>query len=516
MKKNLLFILFLISIPLFGQSSTSEDLFQILPNWQLNDKLSVTTNSSNKIWANDTLISDINTVSTYNITVIDTTEFYRLRYTQKSTNLGMDFNSQLPAFSENAKVIIDFVKDIARKCEIIEFKVKVNKETGLAEAIENQADVIYKVKQITKNALLDLQKTLNLPKTESDSINLIMNEYLKKYENDIVQSSINGINYILQGYSYTFPINGTIKQPTTIYPINTIDFIGNKEMPATLVLSSKENTDNTIDVTIDTEYDKMLILFELKKDNNDAFKHLSLKDIEITEREKIKFNLDNSWIIKHESFVNFSIPKVRVEEYSTTTFNLLTNNTPVKKTTTTDFFQKGFDASNEGKYELAIKYYNFYLQQTNKDDLNALFNIAIAYYNLKKYDKALEYYKLVLEKDKNDGDIYNGIGNSYDELSQFDLAISNYKLAIKLNPKKSEYYYNIGNSYFDLKNFNEAIKYYLQAIAITPTYADAYSNLGNAYNAIGKNKEQIESYQKAAKLGQKSTQNWLSENGYSW
>lgn len=104
MKKNLLFILFLISIPLFGQSSTSEDLFQILPNWQLNDKLSVTTNSSNKIWANDTLISDINTVSTYNITVIDTTEFYRLRYTQKSTNLGMD--NHLWIRKKNLRMII--------------------------------------------------------------------------------------------------------------------------------------------------------------------------------------------------------------------------------------------------------------------------------------------------------------------------------------------------------------------------------------------------------------------------
>ncbi len=111
---------------------------------------------------------------------------------------------------------------------------------------------------------------------------------------------------------------------------------------------------------------------------------------------------------------------------------------------------------------------------------NHLGNLGTAYYNLGKYEKAIEFQKKALT-------ILREIGDRRGE--SYDLG-------------------NLGNAYASLGNQKRAIKYYEQALAIAKGIGDRYGeagqlgNLGNAYAKLGEYRKAIEYHEKTLAIVQ--------------
>ena len=68
----------------------------------------------------------------------------------------------------------------------------------------------------------------------------------------------------------------------------------------------------------------------------------------------------------------------------------------------------------------------------------------------------------------------------------------------------------------ELGRNSEALKYYQKVLDIVPESSGTLNNMSNIYSAMGQQQKAIELRKQAARLGSKSSQEWLKDNGYEW
>lgn len=88
-------------------------------------------------------------------------------------------------------------------------------------------------------------------------------------------------------------------------------------------------------------------------------------------------------------------------------------------------------------------------------------------------------YRALLEKQPEDPQVHNMLGNCLADQSRWEEAAASYRRAIALSPERAASHYNLGNALSALELPREAVQAYQQAIALRPDYAKAYFNLGN-------------------------------------
>ncbi|GIW67570.1 MAG: hypothetical protein KatS3mg096_438 [Candidatus Parcubacteria bacterium] len=132
--------------------------------------------------------------------------------------------------------------------------------------------------------------------------------------------------------------------------------------------------------------------------------------------------------------------------------------------------------------------------------IQVLFNLGLALFELNRYEEAIEVYKQVIALSPKYANAYNNLGFFLSEFSLREEAIEAYKQAITLNPKYATAYNNLGNALFELNRYEEAIEAYKQAIAINPNFTEAYNNLGNALFKLNRYEEAIEAFENFIKL----------------
>jgi len=151
-------------------------------------------------------------------------------------------------------------------------------------------------------------------------------------------------------------------------------------------------------------------------------------------------------------------------------------------------------------YEKAIEQYKEVLEK-EPENANALFNRGRAYEEKGYHDKAIEDYDIYLEKiNPSEAAAYNNRGLAYDELKQHERAIDDYNKAIELDPNNGTAYSNRGLAYGGLKQHERAIDDYNKAIELDPNDETAYSNRGSAYRKLKRYEKAIEDHNKALEL----------------
>jgi tetratricopeptide (TPR) repeat protein len=121
------------------------------------------------------------------------------------------------------------------------------------------------------------------------------------------------------------------------------------------------------------------------------------------------------------------------------------------------------------------------IQSGRLKDLALIFNNrGFAYYNLRRYDRAIEDYDQAIKFDPNYTKAFNNRGDAYADRGQPDRAIQDYDEAIKLNPSDAEAFNSRGVSYSDMGQFYRAIQDYDQAIKLKPNYSVAIKNRASA------------------------------------
>ncbi|WP_375559921.1 tetratricopeptide repeat protein [Bernardetia sp. OM2101] len=175
---------------------------------------------------------------------------------------------------------------------------------------------------------------------------------------------------------------------------------------------------------------------------------------------------------------------------------------------------KAIIAHDKGDYTKAVEIY----ESINPSDTNyvtVLSEKALSLMYDKKYEEAIEAVEQAMLLDDGDNQNYleNILASCYDELDQYDKAIELYQGIIERNPFSTSTFYNIAVTYSKKGKTNEAIDACEKAVRLSPTYASAHGLLGNLAIMQGYETRAIMAYTTAllvSQIGSEKAQGYLA------
>lgn len=131
------------------------------------------------------------------------------------------------------------------------------------------------------------------------------------------------------------------------------------------------------------------------------------------------------------------------------------------------------------------------------------YNRGHAYYNLTKYQLAVDDYTISLKINPTDSLAYYNRALSYEGLQDYKSAIQDYTSDLTVGAKNhlANTYNNRGRCYMNLKQYPEALADYTKALAINPKKGVTYGNRGDLYYRMDKPEEACNDWIKATQFG---------------
>jgi Flp pilus assembly protein TadD len=121
-----------------------------------------------------------------------------------------------------------------------------------------------------------------------------------------------------------------------------------------------------------------------------------------------------------------------------------------------EHFQKGNELAGQGKFAEAIGEYQLALEE-NPDNVSALVNLGVAYYNAGQLEDAVGQYQKALQIAPNDADIHSNLGAAYVQQGNLDAGLEEYQKAVELDPNLAQAYFGLGVVHDALEQTEEAI-----------------------------------------------------------
>src|SRR6185295_19482485 len=156
---------------------------------------------------------------------------------------------------------------------------------------------LHMIEQVSSTIIDEIGKKKGKTAIQIDSMKQKVIAYCKLAEPKILETAINEFNYIMQPYSYTFPINASVSRKAMIHDVNALGEFGDIEMPAIITISSKKH-DKSLTIQTDTDYDKDFLLEQIKKKHKNM-SDVTTSDIFLSEKVETVFTTANSWIVSH-------------------------------------------------------------------------------------------------------------------------------------------------------------------------------------------------------------------------
>lgn len=103
------------------------------------------------------------------------------------------------------------------------------------------------------------------------------------------------------------------------------------------------------------------------------------------------------------------------------------------------------------------------------------------FYERQQYDSALYFYRLAMQNDPDNADLYLERGNAFLNADITDSALMDYDKALLLRPSYKEAYYNKGLIYYMRKQYRNSINETKNAIGIDPDYTEAMILIGDDF-----------------------------------
>lgn len=130
----------------------------------------------------------------------------------------------------------------------------------------------------------------------------------------------------------------------------------------------------------------------------------------------------------------------------------------------------------------------------------ARLNLGYVYRESSMYEKALEQFNTVIEKEPTNGLAYANKGVVYQKQGKIDDAIAMFKKGIEVSPKERDLYMSLGLLYEKEDKLDDALANYQKAQEVSPNYAPVYNNLGSIYVQKNDLSRALESYKKAIEI----------------
>lgn len=150
-------------------------------------------------------------------------------------------------------------------------------------------------------------------------------------------------------------------------------------------------------------------------------------------------------------------------------------------------------------YERALQYYNLVLK-ARPSFFMVHYQLGNLYYKQNAYLKAIDEYRTALPKLTNPDEIYDtylAIGRSYQSLGELPKAEATYLDATRKFPKKHEAYFRLGQIYDEQQALPKAVSYYQQTLKINPKDDRAYFYLGYDFKSMNRPLEALDSFKKS-------------------
>ena len=161
--------------------------------------------------------------------------------------------------------------------------------------------------------------------------------------------------------------------------------------------------------------------------------------------------------------------------------------------------QKGYEAKENGDYEMAIDFYGKILK-AQPEDYDARLALARLYFETEKYKKAENLFLKIFDNDSTDVEALTGLGNVYLMTNKLDKSILMYQKAISFLPDDISLYFKLAKAYSWQGKLQNAIDTYNRVLKIDDTYSEAYQGIGKMYYWMEKPFSALEYYEKAIAL----------------
>lgn len=170
---------------------------------------------------------------------------------------------------------------------------------------------------------------------------------------------------------------------------------------------------------------------------------------------------------------------------------------------------RGQKLYDQGEYEKALTVFKEFVSK-QPELYGARVNIGNCYVKLKQYDKAIEEFKFVIEKmkeekgdlkgDKTASSLYASLGELYMDKNDFEKAKEYFKKSIDIDLSDYALPYNVAEILFDSNKIDEAIHYYKLAAQAKPDWPKSYLKLGYCYLNKGEMKTAVDYLNKFVEL----------------
>ncbi len=214
-------------------------------------------------------------------------------------------------------------------------------------------------------------------------------------------------------------------------------------------------------------------IIEIQKGNKDRI----IKELQD------KFGIDEEYLFS--DFSGFSLANAHDKSYSDYSVE--------------DYFSFGLESSQRAEYEKAIEYYSIVLE-LNPKSAEAYNNRGVAKNASRDHQGAIADYDKAIELNPRYAEVYNNRGVARSDLSDHQGAITDYDKAIAINPQFAKAYNNRGVAKRDLDDPQSAIEYFDKAIELNSQFSEAYNNRGIARSSRRDYQGAIADYNKAIAL----------------
>ena len=112
-------------------------------------------------------------------------------------------------------------------------------------------------------------------------------------------------------------------------------------------------------------------------------------------------------------------------------------------------------------------------------DLDAHFNLALAFADSGEYKNAITWYRKAIKLDSGHAQSWNNLGAAYEASGHLGDALKAYEKASKLDPSNAQAHNNLGVAHIERGNLADAVTSLNTAIAIKPDFVESHYNLSS-------------------------------------
>jgi hypothetical protein len=304
----------------FGLQAQRE--YNVLPKWKKGDVRYAKHVASSTVSVNGEVIQSTDVTSNYTIKVLEIGEFYTLEFTQKSDQYDIDVSINDGSQDSMQVLMNELMSIISELSSEFKFKVLLDKENGQAFELLNSDEFIELVKEGSKAVFEEIVKFNNREKVDLDDR---VNEYLEEVSPQMIETILNGLNYLFQCYTFVCEINGETSEEVMVHDINTLGAMGDTEVPAIVSVASTKRG-STLDILVDYQYDQTEFLKVIRNSSPD-FSEMQTKDFILEEVQEFEFDMKSTWPNSSMSSVTFQMTfpddsgMVRVEDFTTVVYS---------------------------------------------------------------------------------------------------------------------------------------------------------------------------------------------------